>query len=473
MKKIKLIFILFAIVLSYSFHVVKCYSKDTVFWGNLIVKTHSILYNPKFIQQIKSNYRSESLYAKLSILQYSKSPNKSLKTIKGLSEDFYRSLALGGIASIEQKSNPEEAEKLYIEALNQALKIDHWVGSDASSMGYLFQLIPNFKDKQNERLLDLSWNAFENWKDSPQVKSHAMLILSQITTAVKASLVKEVLLHKALKSNHYGDSIELLSKFLYKNAPLETLRLAQEYYDTSKDWPMCNNFLRAVLIEHATNNFEETFERVKKMRSIDQEIACMKLSEKLVEVGQKEKAIKVLDHLDSLVEMNISRPDNAVHVQAQGLSTKLRREMKEGKKNSDKSDIIEPEMIDNFLGQPTLADFNKIIKSNRMSSQIQFHNIKQAEEFISKGLLFAKEIRGMGYPHHGSPRSTALGTLALIAAKIDSPEQVMNITNEISIPELRAFYLMEAYEENSPLPSVIKNWPMRFWNHKVDINLSE
>ena len=448
-------------------------SDSNIFWQNFIEESHEILYNPTFIARFGNNYRSESLYAKLVILNYPQSQNKSLKDLKGLSNNFYQSLALGGIVSIEQKLNPQKAEKLYIDALNKALKIDNWTGADASSINYLFQLIPYFKDTQVQRLLDLSWKILDDWEDSPIRKSHAMLRLSQITTDVKPSLAKKILLDKALKSNHYWDSIEVLSVFLYKNSPNETLKLAQEYYDTSKSWPMCNDFLIAVLVAHAKDNFNDTFERIKKMREIDKVIVCMKLSKKLVADGQKRKATQVLDYLDSLVKNNISRPDNAVYVQAQGLSIKLRLEIKEGKKNNCKSDIIRPETIDKFLKQPNLSIFNEIIKSDRISNKIQFRNKKQAEEFISKGLPFAKKIRDRGYPHHGSPRSIAIGTLALIAVKINSPELTMNIAREISIPELRAFYLMEAYEKSTGLLSVTKEWPLRFLRHKVDINILE
>ena len=473
MNKIILILIVLATLMLSNSHVAASDSNSNIFWQNFIEESHKILYTPIFMTQFKNNYRSESLYAKLVILQYPQSPNKSLNDLKSLSNNFYQSLALGGIVSIEQKLNPQEAEKLYIDALNKALKIDHYTGSDASSMNYLFQLIPYFKDTQIQRLLDLSWKILDDWEDSPTRKSRAMLTLSQITTDVRPSLAKEILLDKALKSNHYWDSIEVLSVFLYKNSPNETLKIAQEYYDTSKNWPMCNDFLIAVLVAHARDNFNDTFERIKKMRELDKAIVCMKLSKKLVADGQKRKAIKILDYLDSLVKSNISRPDNAVYVHARGLSIKLRREIKEGKENNYQSDIILPETIDEFLKQPNLSAFNEIIKSDRISNKIQFRNKKQVEKFISKGLPYAKKIRDRGYPHHGSPRSIAIGTLALIAAKINSPELTMNIAREISIPELRAFYLMEAYEINTGLLSVTKVWPLRFLRHKVDINMLE
>ena len=197
---------------------------------------------------------------------------------------------LDNLASLySDMNNYQKAEKLYIDALNKALKIDNWTGADASSINYLFQLIPYFKDTQVQRLLDLSWKILDDWEDSPIRKSHAMLRLSQITTDVKPSLAKKILLDKALKSNHYWDSIEVLSVFLYKNSPNETLKLAQEYYDTSKSWPMCNDFLIAVLVTHAKDNFNDTFERIKKMREIDKLIVFIKLSKKLLADGQKRK----------------------------------------------------------------------------------------------------------------------------------------------------------------------------------------
>jgi hypothetical protein len=68
-----------------------------------------------------------------------------------------------------------------------------------------------------------------------------------------------------------------------------------------------------------------------------------------------------------------------------------------------------------------------------------------------------------GFPHHGSPRSVMLGMLARISAMQQDLERAEEIAREITIPELQAFYLMEACEASRPLPGVLRGWPIYFY----------
>ena len=42
-------------------------------------------------------------------------------------------------------------------------------------------------------------------------------------------------------------------------------------------------------------------------------------------------------------------------------------------------------------------------------------------------------------------------------------EEADKIAGEIAIPELRAFYLLEAYAASQPLPAVLRGWPIYFY----------
>ena len=53
-----------------------------------------------------------------------------------------------------------------------------------------------------------------------------------------------------------------------------------------------------------------------------------------------------------------------------------------------------------------------------------------------------------------------LGTLAQTAAALNNPPQAKSIADEITIPELRAFYLLAAYETFHPLHPATRDWPL-------------
>ncbi|MBI4711183.1 MAG: hypothetical protein HY767_01805, partial [Candidatus Omnitrophica bacterium] len=178
-------------------------------WDEFLEKAHDMLIDKEVRAKFTMPDKAGMLDAECAILRFDRHPKESLEEARNLTEPFFSSLAIGGIAA--KTLDMSQSEKLYIEALNRALKIDHWTGSDASSLGYLFQMIPQYKPKQADRLLEISWNILDSWKESDNQKSHAMRVLSMKVIEIEPESAKEILLNKALKGDYYEDSIELLA----------------------------------------------------------------------------------------------------------------------------------------------------------------------------------------------------------------------------------------------------------------------
>ena len=68
------------------------------------------------------------------------------------------------------------------------------MGPDATSLPYLFQLIPLFKPAQAKPLLAASRENLRQWKADDVGKSHAMAALSRAMIVVNPSGVADLLL---------------------------------------------------------------------------------------------------------------------------------------------------------------------------------------------------------------------------------------------------------------------------------------
>jgi hypothetical protein len=174
-------------------------------------------------------------------------------------------------------ADPSASTNHFREALSKTSSITNWTGSHATSLEFLFSLLSSYPKKDAFPLLTAAQKALDAWKGSDVQKSSSLLAFSKATTVIAPDRAEELLLDVALKSNHYCASIEYLGAFMARQSLEKTLKLAEQHYQAQKNWPNDQYFLRAVLIELARTDFDRSFQGIKKMKDLDQEIAAVKL----------------------------------------------------------------------------------------------------------------------------------------------------------------------------------------------------
>jgi len=399
-----------------------------------------------------SKQGTDALIAKLSILESQSDLEAALKRARAIKNPFYRSLALGGIASGEIPVDPQTSAKHFREALAQAKEIKEYTGTHATSLRYLFELPPFYPQKEAHALLNDAMNAFATWDGSDVQKNKSLLSLAQATTAISPKDAKALLYDVALKSNHYWASNEYLATYMAQQDMEKALKLSNTHYTEHKDWPNDGYFRRAVLIELSKTDFPRAFEGIKKMQNLDQEIAAIKLAEFLLGESRKKEAEQVIHHIDSLKsDFNFT----------QSSLKKLYQSLEQGGLDTPDSNEFKPKDIDVFLKNPSAQN----LQFFSLAEKIQFRDEVQIRAFISSSLPHLDELHDQGYPHHGSPSSMALGLLVVSSALIQDIPGAIELSKRIKIPELRAKFLLDAYEVANPMTEVVSNWPIHFWLH--------
>ena len=395
-------------------------------------------------------HKAGALLAKLSILENQQGAQGALGRARSIENAFYSTLALGGIAATEIRSDPNTSAKHYREALVRFRNPERWTARHASALGYLIELVPSYPEKESHELLRESKEVFHSWEGADNRKSKALLSLSKATTAIEPETAEGLLYDVALKSNHYWASVEYLATFMAQQSMEKALELSEKHYAARQR----RSFRRAVLMELAKTDFPRAFAGIKEMRvPLDQEISAVKLAEFLLDQDREKEARQVIAHIESLeTDFNWTQT-----------SLKTLRSKLEGGEVVSRDLAVNPEAIDKFLHDPDREKLQNLTYAER----IVFRDAGQIREFISTSLPLVEAIPEMGYPHHGSPRSAALGILAVCSGLIGETPQASEILKRISIPELRVNYLLDSYEAIHPMPAPVTQWPIHFWQHKT------
>jgi hypothetical protein len=407
----------------------------------------------KEIASSKNNFilqhKKDVLLAKLSIIECKIDMDRAVGRAIAIENPFYSSLAMGGIAATEITSNLTSSIHHYNQALEHALKVTHWTDSHPTSLCFLFQILTDYPSQQDKVLLSSSKEILKQWNAREVQKGSSFLALSKATTLISPLEAEKLLFDNALKSNHYWESIEYLATFLTQQLPEKTLKQAQDHYVARKDWPNDRYFLQAVLIEIAKADFSRGFGEIKKMRDLDKDIALVHLAETMLKLNRKEEAQKVVDFIISLnSEFNFTQTS----------LERLQRKLNKESESIVNTTIITDQIIDDFLQNGNTQKLRSFTKKDSLI----FRDKKQIDTFIQKSLPLAESIRDLGYPFHGSPRSETLGILMICSAVVGRPNQVLEISKKINIPEIRVSYLIDAYEHIYPLQSVVSKWPIHF-----------
>lgn len=392
--------------------------------------------------------RTDILLTKLAILESRSDRQGAMVRARAIENPFYAALALGGIAATEASSAPSISVGHFREALARSASIAHYNGDSATSLDFLFQLPPCYPKDQAVVLLAECEQTLGAWKGADNQKNHALLSLCKSTASITPEGTHH-LLDVAMKSHHYGASIEYLGTFMARQSLETALKSAEQRYQAARDKLNAGYFLRAVLLELARTDFSRAFEGIKGMQGLDGEIAAVNFAESMLAANRRKEAREVIDYVSSLKsEFNWTR---------QSLD-RLNGKLAQDKEPPPLVGPVTPDMIDAFLMAPAADQ----LEAFAARPPITFKDKNQAREFVLKALPLADDIVERGYPYHGSPRSAALGMLMICSVLTGNVDQALEISARIQIPDLRIGYLMDSYEQVSPLPSIVSDWPIHF-----------
>jgi hypothetical protein len=413
------------------------------------------------LQQKKTffnTYRAEALLAQRAAVEYGADPRLALWYAREIKEPFYASLAVGACAVQAVKADPAAARDLLLGAQERALSIEHSTGSDATSLDYLFQTIPTFPRDDAQKLLQTSRRNLGAWIGDSGSKRKPALELTRQTLAIDPDGIDALLqvLSSTDQATHLSESFRLLAGHLYTHRHAWALEQVNAFYASKKSFLAADPLLAALLLEDAVSDPPRALANIEKMDPSDQDMALVRVADALHGAGKIEQALEIVKRLEQRA---------AAQGAAGEQTSRLVNGFVEGwaREKVAAAGTIVPAMdaqaIDTFIETPS-ADAWRL---QWVGKALTFRDAAQTQKFVDAALPLARQVHDMGYPHHGSPRSQSLGTLACAAALAGDLERAKAIADEIDIPELRALYLLAAYETVHPLPDVVRGWPIFFF----------
>lgn len=420
----------------------------------LLDEAHRILADLRQRKAFIQAYRSESLLAQCASLRYRSRPDDALAEARGLSEPFYASLALGAMASQQLADDPKAAEALLMEAQQRATAIDHWMGSDATSVGYLFQVVPLFERKQAAIVLAASLANLKPWEGDAFRKSHAMLELSRAAIRVDPSLAGQLLedARRNSQANHYYESIKLLSRHEASRQKDHTAEQVAAFYKSGRDLPVEDNPIVSEVVADAMTDLPTALARIKTLKAEQQDRVLYELADALAEDGRTQEATRLLDELEVRAKA-MATETSWLH----GGVARLRQTLRPHKPRT-----FSATDIDGFLAKPS-AELLRDIAGE--SCPLTFRDVKQAGDFVAAARPLAPGI----IPLEGdralfgcSEKAAALGLLTRISLILGDTDAALQVAQQIDVPELRAMYLLQAEQDVHPLPQVVRGWPIYY-----------
>ena len=292
----------------------------------------------------------DALLAYSAALRFRDHPADALAAGRAIKEPFYASLAIGAMAARQLAGVPDNAAKLLLEAQGRAMAINHWSGSDATSMGYLFQVVPLFEQPLAERVLDASHANLRKWATDGQTSQHPMLMLSRATMAVKpggvASLLDEITANRSFRSHHY-DSVGLLSEFRFQNEKKWAAGQVDAFYKSGQDWPWpaCETTLGGLLLADAMHDLPRALKRIATLPEGQQDIGRCAVMDALRGHGRAKEAQGVLELIEARAKAGAKQPD--------WISRTLPDVRPRWAAENKTPPSVRPADIDRFLADPT------------------------------------------------------------------------------------------------------------------------
>lgn len=423
-------------------------------YGNAIIE--DLVRNSAFIRK-----NSDSLLARNAISRYANHKQTSLNDARTIKSTFYSSLALGGIAMTEAEKDPEQGEKLLMEAQEIALKINSYNMLDASSFPYLFEVIPMFRGEQGVRVLEKSKENLAKWNYPDREKSLSVTALARATIIVNPAgaeaYMNELTKLPEQQSYWYGTAIQLLARFKARQNPEWAVKQLDDFLKKrGAAWPEDENPLSGYMVEVASRDLAKTLAKFDKQLAADQQlIARVKLAYGLAADNRNVDANAVLEQLETRLK-SLPTPEPWIR----DMMSALRIQM-------DNTLFGIPDEVSQTWAKPG-SQWLALIEWR--ARPMVFKSADDVRGFVMATLPKAMKIEDYGYDktnkykqgYTQSPRSATLGLVARLAAMTQDFESAEKALKQIKVPELQALFYIRAAEEVRPLNVELENWPIQF-----------
>lgn len=429
-----------------------CTDLSGLTWNDLLETAHALLAMDDSPPVWDLPDSPGPLRARCAVLRYPNHRAESLATARTELDPFYASLALAAMAAQSLGKDAELASAMLLEAELAALPIDHWTGNDATSMGYLFQLIPHYPEPQAEDLLSKSRYNLARWSADSHRKSHPMQVLAEVTIQLDPSEASSFLTDMASRENHYHASVKTIGRYLAQRSPDEAWELVQSLRSAPQSKPAYYELASAVLTEVALKDVSTVFDHVERFPETDRRMIYVKLGYNLLAEGERDKAQIVADRLPPLGPQSGNGDVAAQFLARLEAPPPYTRERVE----------IGPEDIEIFLQGPEPLALRRIMDARR----ITFADREQGVAFIEAALPFAGTVArlGEGKSLPGLRASVWSGWrfLSRVSASAGDVQMAYLSCRSVSDTEARIGLLLEAYEIAHPLPEPSREWPLGF-----------
>lgn len=393
------------------------------------------------------------LRARCAVLRYPKHPAESLATARTKLDPFYASLALGAMAAQSLSKDAERAAGLLMEAQQAALPIDHWTGNDATSMGYLFQLIPHYPEPQAEDLLSKSRSNLARWAADSLRKAHPMQVLAEVMMQLEPAEAATFLLDTVSQDHHYHASVNTIGRSLARRDLEDAWGLVQRLGKSARSRPAYYELAAAVLTEVALKDMEDALARAETFPEYARLMVYIKIGHNLLEDGELEKARSVVDRLTPL-----SAEIGELGQTVASLQARLAAATQGGSSRVE----IGPEDIERFLQAPDQLALRRIMDARR----IAFADQEQAIAFVEASWPFAgtvyRLLKGKSLPGLRASVWSGWRFLSRVSATAGDAQTAYRACCGVSDLQARIGLLLEAYEIANPLPEPVRKWPLGF-----------
>ncbi len=360
---------------------------------------------------------------------------------------FHGSLAIGLMAAHENDASPQRAVELLRRAEERALSIKVWTGNDATSLGFLFELIPRLPAGTAALEVVNALNTLKRWQ-ADETRTHgALLSLTRAAEKIDSEQFRPMLLKEAMSSHHNWETIETLAANQAKEKPQETVEQAMAMCATRKNYPNCHSYLKGALMAAYADEMGTAFEKAVSLSDPGRSYVLISIGEALIQSARKKEAGEWLDSIETMKDreewltQSLAEMRNKIDQYPIAVSSRT----------------VLSATIDAFLVNPSPEQFRDIM----ISRKIVFRDAGQALAFAktADARLASMEEFGWKETRHDA-RDLSESVTAQAYGLGGNKAEARRLAEGIKSPEYRAQSLLLIYEQQHPLPEIARTWPL-------------
>lgn len=390
---------------------------------------------------------TEPLMARWLFHQYVLNPGNWANEAESHLKPFHASLAIGLMAAQEADASPDKALELLRRAEERALLIQYWTGNDATSLGYLFELILRLPAGTAAMEVQNALTMLRQWKADPTRTNDALLSLARVAEKIDPEQFRPILLQEAMTSHHFWETIETIAGNSTREKPQETVDQAMAQCVSRKAYPNSHSYLKGALLTAYADDMGKAFEKAASLSDPGRSYVLISIGEALIQSGRKKAAAGWLDSIEKMTDRE----------------EWLTKSLAEMRNKIDQYPIVYSSRtvlsvtIDAYLADPSPEQFRDIM----ISRNLIFRDAAQALAFAKSADARLASMADFGWKEtRHDARNLSESVTALAYGLGGSLADARRMAEGIKSPEFRASSLLMIYELQHPLPEIVQSWPL-------------